>query len=440
MGTMTIISAGIGGGGLSEPVTLTQTLTFDGIATDIAVTATEDLTIKMGDAAGSNKVSFVDSGDVEVASIDSDGDYTGRSIDLTHTGSNTIWPIAQFRTSGGASNNWYVDGQGWVDIHMTNTSNTISTGESCNVVMIEDDGEYVWNSGTVEHNTFIIDSTGITHDPGGTCTSSSLRIKGGSGATNQYTLYSTTSEAESVRITGTGSGTTFTGLILESDSASPATNDRVYLSYYASDAGGTQVNHGAVNVATTSTTAGNLSSKMEFRVATTGTLTTEMTLFGTSLDPGSNPVKWSSGAAAIGSWYMIGRNSDATNLLQLNVPTNAWFEFTINDGTSTFIDTIGVRPHTDSGITASTTQTQGQQALVAEVNEVSTVANANDVVTLPAAAVGRRCVIMNNGANTLQIFPASGDNLGAGVDTSTTLASGSNVVYQAYDATNWEVI
>jgi hypothetical protein len=97
-----------------------------------------------------------------------------------------------------------------------------------------------------------------------------------------------------------------------------------------------------------------------------------------------------------------------------------------------------VRYQVNAGITASTTQTQGQGALTSSINEVSTVANANDTVTLPSAAAGMRVIIINNGANTLQIFPASGDNLGAGVDTATTLAAGSNVEYVAYDATNWE--
>ncbi len=90
-------------------------------------------------------------------------------------------------------------------------------------------------------------------------------------------------------------------------------------------------------------------------------------------------------------------------------------------------------------ITASTTQTQGQGALTADVNEVATVANANDTVTLPSAVAGMEITVINNGANTLKIFPASGDNLGAGVDTSTTLAVGSNVTYASYNATNWEV-
>lgn len=90
-----------------------------------------------------------------------------------------------------------------------------------------------------------------------------------------------------------------------------------------------------------------------------------------------------------------------------------------------------------SGITASTTQTQGQGPLITEINEVSVVANVNDTVTLPTASPGRRCVVINNGANTLQIFPASGDDLGAGVDTATTLATGSVLRLDAYDATNW---
>jgi hypothetical protein len=97
-----------------------------------------------------------------------------------------------------------------------------------------------------------------------------------------------------------------------------------------------------------------------------------------------------------------------------------------------------IKRDVNAGITASTTQSQGQRALTAEINEVATCANDNDVVTLPTAVVGLRVMVINNGAKTLQIFPASGDDLGAGVNTSETLASGSNKTYQAYDVTNWE--
>ena len=94
---------------------------------------------------------------------------------------------------------------------------------------------------------------------------------------------------------------------------------------------------------------------------------------------------------------------------------------------------------TAASITASTTQTQGQQPLTKLVNQVSTVANPNDVVTLPTAVAGLSVLVINDGANTLQIFPASGDDLGAGVNTSTTLEAGESKRFTAFDATNWEL-
>lgn len=92
---------------------------------------------------------------------------------------------------------------------------------------------------------------------------------------------------------------------------------------------------------------------------------------------------------------------------------------------------------TNAGLTASTTQTQGQGALTAEFNEVSTVANTNDTVTLPTAVAGLRILVINNGANTLQVFPASGDDLGLGVDTATTLGAAAKRTFEAFDATTW---
>lgn len=92
-----------------------------------------------------------------------------------------------------------------------------------------------------------------------------------------------------------------------------------------------------------------------------------------------------------------------------------------------------------TGITASTTQSQGQGALTSSVNEISTCANDNDTVTLPSStALSDNVLVINNGANTLQVFPASGDNLGNGVNASTTIAAGSLKRFVSYDATNWE--
>lgn len=93
-----------------------------------------------------------------------------------------------------------------------------------------------------------------------------------------------------------------------------------------------------------------------------------------------------------------------------------------------------------TGITASTTQTQGQQPLTVGRNfhTVDTVANANDVVTMPSAVAGQAVFLANRGANTLQIFPASGDNFqGSAVDASITLAAAAEGIYIPADTTVW---
>lgn len=59
------------------------------------------------------------------------------------------------------------------------------------------------------------------------------------------------------------------------------------------------------------------------------------------------------------------------------------------------------------GITASTTQTEGNGQLTKAVNVVSTVANTNDTVTLPVLTKGMSCTVINTGANTLKVYAGS---------------------------------
>lgn len=104
------------------------------------------------------------------------------------------------------------------------------------------------------------------------------------------------------------------------------------------------------------------------------------------------------------------------------------------------VSTNSVLDSTTAGVTASTTQTQGQQPLTAKVNEVSTVANIGDVVTLPSAVAGLRVTVVNNGANRLQLFPASGDKFShRPVDISGELGDGDCVSLVAFDSTTWLV-
>lgn len=88
----------------------------------------------------------------------------------------------------------------------------------------------------------------------------------------------------------------------------------------------------------------------------------------------------------------------------------------------------------ESGITASTTQSQGEQPLTAYINEISTCATTNDTVTAPALLAGMMLTVINNGAQTLQIFPASGEDLGSGTDTAVTVTAGNSALFACYSA------
>ena len=97
-----------------------------------------------------------------------------------------------------------------------------------------------------------------------------------------------------------------------------------------------------------------------------------------------------------------------------------------------------------TGLTAGTTQTQaGALQLVADVNQISTCANASDAAKLPLAEPGMIISIVNNGAQVLAIWPAVGDAIDAvsanGVDTN-TLAAALTRQYVCYNATNWETL
>ncbi len=79
---------------------------------------------------------------------------------------------------------------------------------------------------------------------------------------------------------------------------------------------------------------------------------------------------------------------------------------------------VGLTAHTDSG--------QGDGPITSSYNVYSTVAVAGDAATLPAVfAVGALVYIKNDAAaNSMDVFPASGDDLSEGTDTVLAVAAG----------------
>ena len=90
------------------------------------------------------------------------------------------------------------------------------------------------------------------------------------------------------------------------------------------------------------------------------------------------------------------------------------------------------KEETHVGLTADTGSAQGGLPLISSTNVLSVCANAGDSCTLPATfLVGTVVKIKNDGAQSCDVFPASGDNLGAGADTAAALASGASITYIA---------
>ncbi len=80
----------------------------------------------------------------------------------------------------------------------------------------------------------------------------------------------------------------------------------------------------------------------------------------------------------------------------------------------------------ENGVVANPGGGQGSAVLLrSSYSVVGTVATAGDSVLLPSVFLeGRLIYVKNDGANALDIFPAVGDDLGAGVDTAVSIAPG----------------
>lgn len=90
-------------------------------------------------------------------------------------------------------------------------------------------------------------------------------------------------------------------------------------------------------------------------------------------------------------------------------------------------------------ITANAGGGQGSATeILSTMCRVSTVATTGDSVRLPTTfLVNTEIEVFNAGANAMDVFPASGDDLGAGVDTAVSVAVGALTRFKSMDATVW---
>ncbi len=79
-------------------------------------------------------------------------------------------------------------------------------------------------------------------------------------------------------------------------------------------------------------------------------------------------------------------------------------------------------------------------ALVSDINQISICGSGNDSVVLPTAVPGYLILVINNGAQTLGVWPHTSDDLGGGVDTLVGLAAGANITYVCYTNALWVAV
>lgn len=82
----------------------------------------------------------------------------------------------------------------------------------------------------------------------------------------------------------------------------------------------------------------------------------------------------------------------------------------------------------------------GALQLTSQVSRIATVATAGDSVKLPPALIGSWVVVVNKGANPMQVFGAGTDTIN-GIATATGISQGinTNAMYVCTVAGNWEV-
>jgi hypothetical protein len=91
-----------------------------------------------------------------------------------------------------------------------------------------------------------------------------------------------------------------------------------------------------------------------------------------------------------------------------------------------------------SATVAAAGTNQSNAAAIATGFTLVSAADATKGILLPAAAAGLTCVIKNNAAAVLKVWPASGDAINAiAADSNYVLASLTSTLLVAYDGTTW---
>lgn len=207
----------------------------------------------------------------------------------------------------------------------------------------------------------------------------------------------------------------------------------------------------------TTTLTNTSSSYQQFTGATTQTVTLPVTstlvtgwTFHIVNNSTGNVTVNSSGANAVIT-VIPGTTAMCTCVLASGTTAASWeaglTDFSTATGTGAVV--LGTTPTLNTpalaGETFSTTATvtagtnaQGQGALTSDYNVVTTAAANPSGVTLPSATVGRRIIVVNKGANPVNVYPATSDIIDAlAVNISIPLPVGGVMEFNASSVSQW---
>ena len=165
-----------------------------------------------------------------------------------------------------------------------------------------------------------------------------------------------------------------------------------------------------------------------------GVWTVDTTTYLTSLGIGSLTQAWDADLDAIAAL--------ATTGVLRRTGASAW-GLAAETGTGSVVFGTGptlTNPFLSSSVAVTAgTNAQGQGALTADVNIITTTAANPSGVTLPTPAAGRVMVVINRGTNPINVYPPTGCSIDAlAVNGSMPIAAGGSLVYWGQSATVWQ--
>jgi hypothetical protein len=161
------------------------------------------------------------------------------------------------------------------------------------------------------------------------------------------------------------------------------------------------------------------------------------------VNKGTNPINVypATGAAIDALSTNASTQIPVDGVLEFNASsTTRWYSYSALTLTNPLITTpslVAAKVSTSASVTAGS-NSQGSGGLTADYNVITSAVNNPSGVTLPTATTGRKILVVNRGANPVNVYPASGATIDVlGLNTAISLPVGGLLEFNASSTTQW---